>query len=524
MRKILYFAGICLALCGCNREKDTAAGEHEPRLAQQTAPNPLPETPGVYCHAKDQFDAIAPGAANWLQTTNAERGFGFRRPVGASLEYCQDIAVQTSQLHEHFLQLTAYEGVAVQTPYPFDPVTDANTAFIAKRIVPFAQTSNGQNVDLHFSQPLEPGFYVLHDERFLRAKNRRDAGVYYPFIITAKGNTPWQAAADGCFKDLEGKEGHVPAEKLKECVAAQRIAWKIAGDGNARSALFEQRTVFLAHKLQPQDSAVHKKVVSLMDDDNTDISENFYRMAQDDVFSALLTLKTDYQNGAQGDADAQQAVVRFFMPEQLQRDIRMAAWIPFSRLAADDPGLEALFENIAAKEDWRPLLVDLIAAIQWKQVCNHTQNGKTAVTWRKTLAGRLPEDIKERAAALHFSMQKSSVRLGPMRFEHIPEETRGLWYDKAKDFLTPIENCLASAGTPENATFVLEIEADRLAPDHTVKAILRDPIDSLRPKPAIRPETVQCIVRTFRNTTMEAPLDKTAKIQIAITFLHHDTP
>ncbi len=507
---------------------------------------PKPKNEGVFIRNDATFKEIKAGSAELLKPTNAERGFGFEQPVGIPETSVLDLSIVTTTLNLSQLQLTAFKGISVNTDHWFDNVDNTNVAWIPERDV-----SMNLNViepesgfaEIHFNAALEPGFYILHDDSFLRSRRVEDVSAYYPVVVfNSDMKSLWETEADSCFKlfsdtysdiltldDIE----NLDTKSLKKCVNSQRVAWKYLSNDENVSQTYKARTVYLSRLLDSSDKDTHVAIIDLMKSKDDGILQQLWKIEQNDLLQKIVQLSTLSQQGGDLPPRLVNLTIDSFNQINKSKDmpsnsadeealsspsLMMISWLPFIYLSADDPTLQAFFEAMLSNEQLDSALIELVGAIHYQNLFSAVQRNKSLASWFKQIEPSIPVAFKSKAAMLSFRKERESVVVAPYIFEGIPTPEQSSWKATLKAKESAVKSCFPKNYSGPNATFILEQPLNGSSMGRPNKGILRDPIDTKRPQPAFSPEIVSCILDAYSDLPTSPALQTTQTAKIAISF------
>lgn len=474
-----------------------------------------------------KFTAIKTGRKNLLLATNAERGFGFAFPTGTVIPgNVRDFTLKLDGVRPEFLQITQYRGVAAPTPHPLDPPDDTNTAWIPTRAIPIDVQEYEDFIDIHLEAPLQPGFYVLHDDSLMRARHNEDVTFYHPFRVMASGSvSPWDVDSERCFADLVPRLSGGKAlsrevrERLQACATAQRLSWKLhLDDRTDHSAM---RMLYLARFLAPDDAVVQRQLNAATTKPQNEIELEIYRVAQEDQIERLDAIYAQLQGGGEPDEATMRAAVRFIRPESQDVGLRSLLWIPFWRVAPGDEALGRLFDAVVEGRDWRAELVEWLGALQVRDLTETVQSNRKLSEWYKEYAPQIPKRFVHRANALVPREPSGRVAVGPARFEGVSDAEIPSWNAALSHLREAVLACAREAQLPRGATFVLDLPLNGPQLQGVTRGVIKDPVDTERVVPAITPAAVACILATKFPSIPS--LETTQRVKVALTFDEENT-
>ena len=535
MRNICIFILCFAALSACNFKKS----EESP--APQPAPAPAPKVafmepahPGVYYG--DASIEIAAGQASELMPTNADRGFGFGRPAGTVLAPGEDqIAISLPGMETRQLQVTRYTGVAVNSVAWGSDVDDSNVAWLPNGAVPTRVRVDGTQTGvavLEFSAPLEPGFYVLHDESMLRAGDRDDVTFFYPFAVSSiDGKLPWRDKADQCFRGYHAELGAslpmktpkgIDRRDVADCALAQRIAWKAAKDDAKDAANLQLRTVYLARLFDADNLDTVALVNRHADANGAGLAEELWRIARFDRIRRLDRLYAQSTAGEALSADTVAALQASYRngiessdDPRLREPIGTLGWVPFAHLEMDEPLLQQILADAVENRPWERSLIVALGAIEYRALIMLTRVNMEIAAWFKDVEAAAPAVFRDGARDLSFRNRPADVAFGPYRFAGVPSGEESAWKATLKTREGDAAKCFRGKHG-EGALLILEQPLTRTSLAVEPTGILRDPYDARRSRPSIDPADVSCVLHAYAKIPALLTLDTTQKAYIAI--------
>lgn len=551
-RNIFLTALICAGMvlsCSSGTRKQNSA---EPDIKAETAENKvnladynLPVFEGAFVVRDGKFEEIAAGSLNYLMQTNADRGFGFGHPVGISLaQNVQKFSVLHPEMNVAQIQVTSFKGIAVNSGHWFDPVDNTNVAWIPERNLAIDLNvidSESGFAEIRLKEDLVPGFYVIHDDSFLRSRVSSDVTSYYPFIVLAsEEKSSWESEADKCFAPFIQKYGDVisldnidelDAKSLKKCENLQRVAWKYMLDDEEISQQFKARTIYLSRLLDSGDTDMHRALLDTMDLKKSGLLQQLWQIEQNDLIQRLAKLQSLSSVGGDLPPLLVQLVVdsiQFQSGSVLERSVNVAelavdplmmiSWVPFAHCSSDDPAITALWEAILNKKPVEKLLIDLTGAIQYHQLFQIIQKNTGLASWFKQIETNVPMSFKSRAASLNFRNNGSSIVIGPCLFSGVLPSEQSSWCATLKAKEKDLKSCFPNNYNGQNTIMILEQPLNGVSLGHEAKGTLRDPIDTQRAKPVISPEITDCILNVFAQIPASPSLDTTQIAKVAVTI------
>lgn len=531
-----------------SQESETQTEQDVSKKVVQQAPKPKQE--GIFIRNEEKFLEIKAGSAELLKPTNAERGFGFEQPVGLSETAVQDFSIVTTTLNLSQLQITSFKGISVNTDHWFDNVDNTNVAWIPEHDV-----SMNLNViepesgfaEIHLNTALEPGFYILHDDSFLRSRRAEDVSAYYPFVVfNSDMKSLWETEADKCFKQFSDTYADIlmlddiedlDTKSLKKCVNSQRVSWKYLISDEKLSQTYKARTVYLSRLFDSSDKDTHIALVDLMKSKDDGLLQQLWKIEQNDLLQKLVQLSTLSLQGGDLPPRLANSIIDSFnqinkskiAPSNSVNDddlsassLMMISWVPFIYLSADDPTLQAFFEAMISNEQLDSALIELAGAIHYQNLFSAVQQNKSLASWFKQIEPSIPVAFKSKAAMLSFRKERESVVVAPYILEGIPTPEQSSWKATLKAKESAVKSCFPKNYSGPNATFILEQPLNGAGIGRPNKGVLRDPIDTRRPQPAFSPEIISCILDAYSDLPTSPALQTTQTAKIAISFSNNE--
>lgn len=525
MKRFLYLCLLCVLAAGCSPKTESSEPAHQAdeSASQNSADHERPASRGVFVRNNEQFTEIKPGDIALLMPTNAKRGFGFGQPVGSVLNNdVQHLTILDKTLNASQLQITMFKGVAVNSDSWFAGVDDSNTAWLPSESVntkvQIIQSKDGFAV-IDIPNALPPGFYVLHDNSLMKAREAKDVSFYYPFIVKkSKKSDPWTDEADACFKDVLDKyRDHLgllendphDLNDVKKCATKQRVAWKFQSDNGAD---YKRRLIYLSRIIDPFSDEIHSAILDNMDENGTETAQLLWKIEQ---YDQLQRLNMIVQN--KGNASIVQAILRYYHNDTRETSIKTLHWIPFLWLENDDPELEAYFNDIRLDRNWEQSLVQILGAIQYKQLFSEAKKHKSLAPWFKQIDGDISKVFKDKSVSLAFRREKARTVIGPVALTGVPGADASTWRATLKTFEKDVRACVT---TKFNGSYTLILEQP-LTGDiygHASRGVILDPVASIRKGIVPPPKILDCILDVYTKLPASAAIDVNQKASIAISI------
>ena len=531
---IILSAILLLTACSSKNAKTDAAEKLE-SLAASVAETPkpahaMPPQNGAFMRDGDTFRQIAAGDVKALMPTNADRGFGFSFPEGQYISSeTREFTVQSAKLHPELVQITAFRGITANTPRWSDEVSDENVAWLAAAVVPakteVIQRQNG-TVDIHLDAPLEPGFYVIHDDTLIRGRQTEDVTEFYPFVVMSGKHDVWAQAANTCIQALTDKYGtQLPLtppddalmRKLQKCAQNQRLAIKSVRDNEKRIQTFQRHLAWMERLAFPQSVEASADIRRLMDKDGSDFSNSLWQTVQSDDLAMLKAIYEASKNGETPDSAFVRQILADDMATHETFSISALSWLVFASI--DTQHAQPLFDLMAKGGDYQSDLIAWIGAIHWRRLTTLANRDKSVSAFVQKLKSSIHPQFVSLASSISLIDSKDKVKLGPFRFENVPNNEISAWQATLLAKKKAVESCIKPDSVRDNVTLILTqpLTSSGFGPQKS--GTLRDPIDTLRSVPVIAPEAVSCILKQFSQLPANPSLDDDQSVQLAVTIV-----
>lgn len=527
MKRFLFLCLLCILIIGCSPKADLNQSSLENDDSSKEiidAPFERPNDNGIFVQINENFIEIEPGKVSSLMPTNAKRGFGFGMPIGSILnEDVNIITIYNPNINASQLQITLFKGVAVNADNWFSDVDDSNTAWIpAEHVKSKVQIINKLDgfAQLKLQNPLPPGFYVLHDNSLMKSRNADEVSFYYPFIVTnSNKKDPWIDDADTCFKDIFKKyQDHVKLDDnkqhvlndVKKCAAKQRVAWKNHSHDDSDNE-YKLRLIYLSRLIDAFSDDVHRAILDNMDENGTDTTQLLWKIEQYDQMQRLNLLA---QN--KGDESILHAVIQYYHIDSRETSLKTLLWLPFLWLENNDPQLDIYFNDIRLDNNWEHTLVELLGAVQYKQLFSEARKHKSLAPWFKKIDAEIGKVFKQKSVSLSFRHEKAKTVIGPIAFTGVPDADISTWRATLKSFDKDVRKC---ADVKFNGSYTLILEQP-LTGDIYGKAsrgVMHDPVASIRKGVVPPPDVIDCILDVYTRIPASAAIDVNQKASIAIS-------
>ncbi len=488
------------------------------------------EKPGLYALQDDALRVSERGKPQWLAATNADRGFGFRKPAGASFPdavtswYASDLPLRL-----HQIQMTRYRGAAVPAASAHADVDDANTAWIAEKNIPVAVNCRDRRCRIGVPRPLEPGFYVIHDDSLFRAARQDEVTAYYPFVIEKDGKNPWLSQAESCFdaiykrnESIRGgggdgaKDDAAAGGELTACMGSLRLAWKIAPDKRGDYVL---KLLYLGSLMNPDDRAIRRELDARCDGKSQGLARDIWRRSQLNLIRDYADVSAKYHASETVSPEAAHAIVAACDAEYADADaIDMLLWRPFYALDARDDRLAGLFDIVVRGAAWQAQLADLLGALAYRDVAERAKTDRALSAGLKRIQSHIPESFRIDATLMTPRAGVSGIAFGPIALGGVPDDAQTIWRATLQGYFGAIASCAQKHDAPKKSMFIIEIPLNGSPLDAASHIVVRDPLAQLRQTPAISPSLVSCMVSALSGLAIEPALETTQRAYVAVTF------
>ncbi len=530
----------CLTVA-CHDQTESVSTETEPVVEENVTPQwAKPDRPGVYLNYNQTFVELFRGNLDDLQTTNADRGFGFLTPVGQ--RYAGDNQVWTvwnRRLNPNTLQITRMDGAVILSDDWVEDVSNENVAWLPAYSVPLEIRQVSKNdpiVHLTATEPLTPGFYVLHDDSFVRARHKNEVAAYYPFLITDDNSVEmlWQRAAENCFTRLFEKydsqfNGKVDKiGELKACAEQNVLSQRLSRDESKR-ALFQNQRLFLASNARVSFNTIETKIFDKQDLQGDALERWFWKRAKFSILMRLQSLHDRLVANAESGAntpyqDYLPSLYRYYLATEnpTQQGLEGLFWIPFSALSPDDAQLKALFSALTTNEDWRPRLTTLLGAVEWRKIASAVENNPEFEPWFKAMSPDVVAAFKDIAAKIALRDEPATLTIGPFEVSQLPPEDQLSVVQKVTKRAKALESCargLERRLGKRNATLIFEFNFDTSLGAHTTTRLI-DPFAETRrvSTPVVDAEFTQCVRQNLTEITVTPSLTPVLHASFALTI------
>ena len=538
-----FFSQTCLAslccaglLTACNSNQAVSGPEPEASAVQvqkTDASVPHPDYPGVFIMHNDMFVEIARGSADELKTTNAERGFGFLQPLGE--HYSVPITswtILSKRLNLTTLQISRLEGFVIMPNLWFEAVSHENAAWLPKFTVPTSikiPNPNEPLAQMTINEPLEPGFYVLHDDSFVRSRKTGEVSAYYPFVVvdSESGLRPWEEEAQRCFElffsQYENAQFGQTAKDMKalrHCAELQQLIMKMRGAERDEQKITD-RLLFLSSIARDTSSDVRAELYKRMDASGSELSTWLWERAHAEIIHRLTEVSRRLKENVPYEEQLR-PLYEYYLGTSTPniRGLRSLLWLPFVALDSSDPQLELLFSSIGDEGVWQPLLVQILGALEVERIQKMAHDHSTISKW----LGRVQHDIDASFSEMHRKIKPRSsmatASIGPFTFNNVSAEDANALRQKAlsrsKEF-TSCYNALERRRGRRDTFLVMEIPLDDHIVGREVHSVLKDPFDVERRLPVVDAEFIHCTRKVFHDLSLPSVFEPSKTMSFVVS-------
>jgi len=535
--KSIFVAASIFAVCtlaSCGRQAELPPTEEPAPVPEQKVVEVAhPDHPGVFFQHDGMFIEMQRGTENELMTTNAERGFGFSQPQGDHYSVpLKSWTVWSKRMNLTTLQITRIEGTVIMPQVWFDAVSNENIAWLPSSSVKLKVSVPNKTEPLaviSVDEPLAPGFYVLHDDSFVRARQTDEVTSYYPFIITDDQNQlAWEVEAQRCFESFFAqyelaKFGQTAKDfkKLRQCAELHQLSYKLVESEKNHTKIKDQ-LLFLASIAREASSEVRAQLYNRMDVKGSELTSWFWQRIHAEVMHRLTEIAHRVRENVPYD-DQVRALYEFYLGTATPNDtgLKTLYWVPFAVLDPQDEQLQTLFEDINNDALWAPQLIDLLGAIEYNKIERIAQKNPVIDSWFESFKKDIDPRFTEKLESLKFRDQSASIAFGPMWFSGVLESERTMLTEKVNSKLKEISSCYNSLEKRKgrrDALLVFDISLDNHLTGRGVPMTLRDPFGDERKAPVYDNDFSQCLRKAFSDVSLPATLDPSKFLSFTIVI------
>ena len=174
---------------------------------------------------------------------------------------------------------------------------------------------------------------------------------------------------------------------------------------------------------------------------------------------------------------------------------------------------------MATGGDFQTDLIALLGGIHWRRLTTLAPRKTTVSSFVQKLKSAVHPQFVSIASSSSLNRSRDRVFLGPFRFENVPPEEISAWQATLMAKKKAVAACIEPNSMRDNATLILTQPLSISSFGREKTGTLRDPIDTQRPIPVIKPETVNCILKVFGQLPGRPTLDDEQSVQMGITIL-----
>lgn len=496
-----------------------------------------PEDLGAFLRHEGGLIELRRGQISDLFPTNAERGFGFSEARGELIvSNSTGLVVNTPRLNAHTLQLTRIEGYAVLPPVWSDEARAENVAWLPTKSIPVSLKVLNKDegyAEMSMDAPLTPGFYVLHDDSFIRARMRSEVSAYYPFVVTAaKGaELPLVSALRRCFDaaflSYENAVVPLPDEEdlraIRACATRHQLLMRMASTKAEVKVQLKEQLLFLQRVSESNAPALRNLLIESMNPNSAGLALWFWEQIQGDVLLKLTALHKKLAEGQALDPQMIADLYYYYYGEEKgpQSSLDALLWLPFYRVDGNNPYIGELFSKVTANRPWVLDLIELLGAIQIEKIKTHAQSNDKITNWYELFADEIPLAFREKAANLRLNPVGASAVIGPIFFSEVSKEQelviRTALQARARELIACTRSLERRLGK-RSAFFVFYLPLDTNLMGRDTASSMRDPIDQLRANPIVDPDFIACNKAVFDSIALPPALEPIQSVTFGITI------
>ena len=469
-------------------------------------------------------------------------------------------------LHDESL-IRAEQPEDVRAFYPF-VITDNPgdpTHWVAEADACFQEIFNQFGTQICRNRPSKRTQYAIKPcamKQRLAAKAHGVKLLDLPLVkaVTPKAEkTPDSRDANLQTADIEGRNAQ--NKELKSKASKDKVKTQVSQKRPPVPGIeeYQARIAYLERLSDPDNPANYKIVMELAQTAQCKTAQELWKIAQHDQMLRLIKLHKMIEVNDLIAEESIKAVIDYYMPDiqapsvsRPQENIQDSAldasgtkipgsdadeppkptsqrnaqflpfealaWVPFVTLEADDPALYTFYEAILFSDDWSLNLVELLGAIHYRKLMDETQKSKSLSEWFKQMDVDVPEIFRIRAKTMSFRSQPAELTFGPYLFTAIAPNLTAPWRATFQTQYNAVRACFAQVKHQQPGVFILEQPLDGSILTQKVTGVLRDPIDTLRPWPALDPVAADCILKSFGSLPAMPALNPKQHIKMAISI------
>lgn len=542
LRSVLWFCVAALASISCSSEtshiqaaSETPDNEGENYKKEYQPPIVRPPNMGIYytTHKSDEPLRLEAGSTTDLQVTNADRGFGFTQPVGKIItDTLKTLTVWSRAMNLRNIQITRYDGAAILSENWLDEPSVENIAWIPSVSLPVVKNETEIEdaiIQVELEKPLRPGFYILHDDSFLRARQKNEVTAYYPFIVSGENNTRhvWTTSAESCFKRIFAQyeqalpEGQSQYKALRGCAERHHLALKLTTENEAKQK-FQKQLLFLSSLANPAMTEVRNRLYEQMAPKGDALTIWFWKKSHADALERLKKIASCLRRGMAYD-EILPGLYSYYLGTLMPpvTDLEAFIWIPFTYLEPDSDLLKRLYHSIlAGNEDWKLLLVQILGAIEVTRLLKTDTPETSLKTWIASMTQDGMRDFAEIHEEIRLLEKPQTIAVGPFSYHGLTEEEQTEIEQKARQYDSQLTECYHNFERrigKRASSFILEIALDNQVIGRNLPVVFKDPFEAHRRLPATDQAFVQCARRVLSDLALRPSLNPDKSVQIMIS-------
>lgn len=516
-------------------QKETSESQNKEETQK---PIVRPPNQGVYFvrELSGEHVRLDAGKTTDLQVTNADRGFGFTQPVGTVISDEANLwTIWSRTLNLRNIQITRYDGTVILPENWIDEPSNVNIAWLPSLTLPSIKNNRELEdsiMQLQLEKSLRPGFYILHDDSFLRARLKDEVTAYYPFIIANDGNKEhvWQNAADACFKRIFTQYENAYQQSgvqsnykvLRNCAERQHLAIKLTKQNDVKQRLKKQ-LLFLSSLANPSMTEVKNMLYEQMAPKGDNLTVWFWKKSHAEALERLSKVVSCLRRGVAYE-DLLPGLYSYYlgtlMPPVL--DLEAFVWIPFTYLDPKSDLVKRLFNLIMEdNDDWKLLLVQLLGAIELDRLSKSSRAESSLKAWVDAMIQENERYFSDLGEEIKVLDKPQTIAIGPFAFQNLDDEEQETVERKARSHESQLNSCYRNyeRRVGKRATsFVLEVPLDNQLMGRPLLVVMKDPFEEHRRLPAVDSEFIQCVRHVYSDLALSPTLNPEKSVRFMISM------